>query len=93
MDYITTRENGEVSSMVGRDAVEVARLAVILSGLRLEIRCPGMKLTRHMSALAAAKQATGLRTNKREVQLARIELMLKAAKRAVVYVKEGEMQP
>ena len=89
MDRIET-ENGEVRSMVGRDAVEVFRLATLISGLRLELKCPGMKMSRHMSALKAAKTITGLKTNDRAKHLARAELMLEQAKSQVVYVEKGE---
>lgn len=78
------------TSCVGKDAVQVFRLAALASGLRLEIRCPGLKMSRHISALAAAKKITGLKTNKRQVQLERVELMLEQAKTQVVYVDKTE---
>lgn len=85
-----TVENGEARSFTGRDAVEVYRLATLISGLRLELKCPGLKLSRHGSALQFAKQITGLKTNNRAKHIARAELMLEAAKRAVVYVDKAE---
>jgi len=76
--------------MVGRKAVEVFRLAALVSGLQLEIKCPGMKMSRHMSALAAAKTVTGLRTNNRLKHLARAEIMLEQAKTEVIYLDEED---
>jgi hypothetical protein len=89
MDKIIINKHGNASSFDGRDAVEVMRLACLVSGLKLEMKCPGMKVSRHISALKAAKQITGLKTNDRAKHLARAELMLEAAKRNVAYVTEG----
>jgi hypothetical protein len=86
MDHIIVAEHS--TSMVGPKAVDVFRLAVLVNGLKLEIRCPGMKLSRHGSALAFAKQITGLKTNDRRKHLERVELMLEQAKREVLYVEE-----
>lgn len=86
LDTIRIGESGEASSFTGRKAVEVFRLATLASALRLEIRCPGMKMSRHLSALAAAKQHTGLKTNDRQKQLERVLVMLDQAKTEVLYV-------
>jgi hypothetical protein len=83
-DTITLHESGSVS-MSGRDAVEVFRLATLVSGLRFEISCPGMKISR-ISALQAAKHITGLRTNSREKHLERALVMLAYAKARVDYI-------
>jgi len=84
MDTIKTTDACTV--MQGRKAVAVFTLAALAAGLRLEMRCPGMKMSRHLSALAAAKARTGLRTNSRAKQLERVLLMLEQAKSEVVYV-------
>lgn len=79
-------------SCVGRPAVEVFRLAALVQGLKLEIKSPGLKMSRHGSALKFAKQITGLKSNDRAVQLARAEMMLEEARGHVVHVKEGDAQ-
>lgn len=84
--------NGNATSFVGRDAVEVFRLAALISALSLEIKCPGMQMSSRMSALKAAKGITGLKTNKRELHLARAKIMLEQAKTEVVYVDKDEVQ-
>jgi hypothetical protein len=89
MDSIQIK-NGAATNMVGPKAVDVFRLAALVSGLRLELKCPGMKMSRHLSALAAAKTITGLRTNDRAKHLARAEIMLEQAKTEVVYVDEED---
>ncbi len=80
------------TTMAGPGAVEIFRLAALASALKFEIRCPGMKLTRGPSALAIAKLSTGLRTNDRAAQLARVERMLEEA-RAKVPVIDNRTQP
>ena len=87
MDTIET-ENGEVRSMVGRDAMEVFRLATLLSGLRLEDK--GIRLSRNVNCRKIAKQMTGLRTNDRAVLAERVALMLEQAKSKVAYVERTE---
>lgn len=88
---VETRADGSVSALIGPDAVEIARLATLISGLRLEAATNGrMRLTRGPSMLARAKPVTGLRTNDRTKHIARLELMLEGQKRKVVYV---ERQP
>jgi hypothetical protein len=86
LDTIRIREDGS-GSFNGKDAVNVYRLALIAQGLKLELAVPNMKMSR-LSALQAAKRTTGLRTNKREVQLARVLVMLEQAKSQVVYLEE-----
>jgi hypothetical protein len=81
-------ENGKIeitdshTSFVGRSAVEVFRLATIISALKFEIKT-GMKMSR-VSALKAAKQITGTNGNK-QAQLPLLEKMLEEAKAAVEY--------
>ena len=89
MDTIEHSTHATVFS--GREAVEVFRLAVLASALKLEMK--GLRMSRRMaSALAVAKRTTGLRTNDRAVQLARILVMIENAKRAVVHVERDEVQ-
>ncbi len=83
-DTITIRD-GHATSFDGRGAVEVYRLATLISALKLEIACPGMKAVRG-GALKVAKQITGLRTNDRAKHIAAVEKMLAEAKAAVQYV-------
>jgi len=85
MDTVTLIDNGG-ASFHGPDAVNVYRLAALISGLKLEMK--GLRMSRHISALAVAKRETGLKTNKRELHIARLEIMLENAKRAVLYVNE-----
>jgi len=90
MDTIEVREGGSISCD-GPKAVNVFRLATLVSGLKLEMKCPGLKLSRHGSALKFAKPITGLKTNDRAKHVARAELMLEQAKTEVVYVdREAE---
>jgi hypothetical protein len=83
MDTIEVTAHATI--MQGPKAVEVFRLASLVMGLKLEINCPGMKMSR-ISALAAAKGITGLKTNDRAKHLARAQLMLEQAKTEVTYV-------
>lgn len=76
---------GGGASFIGRDAVEVFRLASLISAIRLESK--GIRLSRGLSALKIAKVTTGLRTNNRDKQIARLQIMLENAKRAVTYVE------
>jgi hypothetical protein len=85
MDTITLCRSGATMA-AGRDAVEVFRLATLISALKLEKK--GIRMTRGYSALSVAKQTTGLRTNDRDTQIARIEVMLEQAKREVLYIDE-----
>lgn len=48
------------------------RLLTLISGLRLEINCPGMRLTRGVSCYALAKREFGFRGNRAKV-LAQLE--------------------
>jgi hypothetical protein len=74
------------TSMQGPKAVNVYRLAMLIQGLKFELKCPGLKFTRLGSALKFAKVETGLRTNDRAKHVARLELMLEQAKSEVIYV-------
>ena len=78
-------------SFEGPDAVKVYQLSVLASSLRFEIRCPGMRVSRHVSALQAAKKCTGLKTNDLELQLDRVERLLENAKRSIIVVDEQEV--
>jgi len=68
MDTITNR-NGQFQSAVGPDAVRAYGLRVLISGLNLEIRAPGLRFSRGQSALSQAKALTGLKTNDRAKQV------------------------
>lgn len=92
IDKIVAHEGGSISCD-GPKAVNVFRLASLASGLKLELKCPGMKLSRHGSALKFAKQITGLKTNDRAKQLARVELMLKQAHTEVIHIDATEGDP
>lgn len=88
---VETTADGSVTALVGKDAVNIAALATLLTALRLEIETNGrMQLTRGPSALRRAKGVTGLRTHDRRKHVARIEVMLEEAKRKVVYVTREE---
>jgi hypothetical protein len=91
LDTIEIGATGGVSC-VGPKAVNVFRLASLVSMLRLELKCPGLRMSRHMSALQAAKTITGLKTNNRAKHLERAEIMLEQAKSEVLYV-EREVTP
>jgi hypothetical protein len=54
-----THHAGGGTSITGRGGVDVFQLLVLANGLELEMKCPGMKLTRLGSALKFAKQRTG----------------------------------
>jgi hypothetical protein len=86
LDTIELTANGG-GSFTGPDAVNVYRLATLVSGLQLEITCPGMRISRHFSALQAAKRITGLKTNNRAKHLERAKIMLAQAKTQVLYVE------
>jgi len=85
MDTVTLIDNGG-ASFSGPKAVNIFRLAHLISALKLEGK--GIRMTRGFSALAVAKRETGLKTNKRELHIARLEIMLENAKREVLYVDE-----
>jgi hypothetical protein len=76
-DVITNRD-GQFSSAEGPGAVRAFGLRVLASGLKLEMKCPGLKMSK-VSALKQAKAVTGLKTNDRAKHLAKVEEMLQAA--------------
>jgi hypothetical protein len=73
----------------GKPATTLYSLLALSHALRIEIRCPGMKAVRG-GALRIAKQRTGLKTNDRRTQLARVEVMIEAARAQCVTVVAGE---
>lgn len=87
MDTITN-ENGLLVSCVGPDATEAFRLRALIQGLKLEMK--GLKLSSRMSALAIAKRETGLKTNKRELHIERLQLMFNNQLSKVLIVNKGE---
>lgn len=86
LDVIHVQKDGG-GSFQGENAVAVWRLALIAQGLKLELSKPP-EAKPFSSNLRAAKAMTGLRTNKREVQLERILIMLEQAKSQVVYLED-----
>lgn len=75
MNTITSLPGGGIVCE-GPKAVSMFQLLALKSALNLEIRCPGLTLSRRGSALSVAKRITGLKSNKREVHIARIEQMI-----------------
>lgn len=88
MDRIEHHAGGSVS-FVGYEAVDVFRLATLISALGFELKT-GMKMSRHMSALAAAKRITGLKTNDRAKHIERAKILLENAQARVVHVTTGD---
>lgn len=82
MDKISHGESG--TSFEGPNAVEVFRLATLISSLKLEAK--GMKLSRGKSALSVAKATTGLKTRDYSKHIARLEIMIENAKAQCVEV-------
>lgn len=82
MDRIEVSASGSISC-VGPEAVEVFRLASLISALKLEK--VGLKLSRGMSALKVAKATTGMRTNDRDQHIARLRVMLDEQKGKVAH--------
>lgn len=74
MDRVIYYPNGNAKAFDGRNAVEIYRLAALISALKLEGQ--GIKVTRGASAMKIAKSITGLKTNKREVLIERLREML-----------------
>lgn len=88
MDTITKFNGG--TTFAGPKAVNVLRLATIISGLRFEARCPGMQLTRGRSCTAIAKDITGLRTRDRAKLIDAMQKLLEQAKAEVTYQEEAK---
>jgi hypothetical protein len=80
--------DGGGSMITGKAGINYYRLLVVRQGLRAELRLPGLRMTRHVSALQAAKSLTGLKTHNRELQLARIDQMIEEAEKLIDHVKE-----
>lgn len=81
----TVTVSPSATSFDGPEAVEIFRLAALVSSLKLEMK--GLRLSRHISALAVAKRTTGLKTNDRAKQLARVLEMLDVQKMKCEYVE------
>lgn len=86
MDTITN-SNGLLQSCEGPDAVEAFALRALISALKLEAK--GIKF-RGRSMLAVAKLRTGLKSSKREIHIARLELMMQNQLAKVLIVEAGE---
>lgn len=78
MANVITNRDGLLSSVTGPKGMDAYRLRVLASGLKLEMKCPGLKMSR-IGALAAAKRVTGLKSNSRAKHLEAVEAMLAAA--------------
>ena len=57
-DGSSIENNG--STFAGETAVDAYRIATLISMLQLEINHPGMKMSRHMTALKGAENVSGL---------------------------------
>lgn len=73
---IEVSEHGAISISGPRD-MHLFRLHTLLSGLRFEVDCPGMKISR-VSAYSVAKKEFGLKGNKANV-LAQLEKIVEEA--------------
>lgn len=87
-DNTITNANGLLQSCSGPVAVEAFRLRALISALKLEM--VGLKMSRGMSALAVAKRTTGLRTNDRAQQIARLRIMMQETVARCLVVTDGE---
>jgi len=87
---VITNENGKLRSVTGPEGMQAFRMRTIITGLKFEMNCPGMKLTRGPSCLAHAKQLTGLKTNDRAKQLARMEMLLEQQLAKCIIEEAGE---
>lgn len=76
----------------GKPATELYALITLEHALRFEIRTPGMRISSKVNALKAAKQRTGLKTNDRRTQLARVLVMIEEARAKCVTVVAGEQE-
>lgn len=85
MDTITN-SNGLLQSCEGPDAVEAFALRALIAALKLEAK--GIKF-RGRSMLAVAKLRTGLKSSKREIHIARLEIMMQNQLAKVLIVEAG----
>lgn len=85
---VIVNQGDQVRSLVGPEAQEAMRLRTILVGLKAESQ--GIQLTKGVSALRLAKEVTGLRTNNRETQAARVQLLLDHQIGKCIVIEEGE---
>lgn len=76
--------------MTGK-GIDLYRLLVLKSSLKLEIA--GIRMSRRMSALKAAKGITGLKSNKREEQLAEVERLIAELDPKVARVSTAPLLP
>jgi hypothetical protein len=80
---------GGGTTFSGRPATDLYALIALKHALSIEIRCPGMQAIRG-GALRVAKARTGLKANDRRTQMARVEVMIEAARAKCVSVVAGE---
>ena len=81
---IETYGNG--GAVITGKGIEVFRLATLLSGLKLELRCPGMKMTRGPKCTTRARQLYGLKGNAEKL-IAQVEALLAKAKAETTYIE------
>jgi len=86
MATITYDKNGEARSFVGEEATRVFQLAVLLSALEFNIKT-GMSISR-VYRFSTVKQVTGLRTNDKQAQAARLREMITEQKAKCEHVTE-----
>lgn len=87
---VITNENGQLRSCVGEAATHAFFLRTLIVALNLE-KDTGLKLARGPSALARAKQITGLKTRDRAKHITRLEVMLEEKLSQCLVVEAGEV--
>lgn len=90
MNNSTVTHSAGGTCFAGAEATNLFRLITLKHGLKIEMS--GMRIARNVNALKTAKQVTGLRTNKRQEHIDRIEVMIKDAAK-LVNVPEPTNQP
>lgn len=84
---IEIHKNGGYT-ITGKQGMTLFRLLTMLSGLRLEVRCPGLRLTRGVSCYALAKKEFGFKGNKEKV-LAQLEAYVQTQQASVPRIYKG----
>jgi len=85
---IIENENGQFRSARGPDAIYAYQLRILIEGLRLE--AAGIRVARGISCLKKAKSLTGLKTNDRAQQAARIKILLDEALAKCLIITDGQ---
>lgn len=84
------KTEGGALVMTGK-GIDLYQLLALRSALKLEMK--GLRMSRHMSALKAAKAITGLKSSKREAQLAEVERLIATLEPKVTRVSSGPPPP